>query len=69
MGVLRRPGGIRRVVKGGRLVAGAECPRIEELELGYDIAPESATSDATTAAAGDDPDRPCCLKTADELGQ
>lgn len=69
MGVLRRPGGIRRVVKGGRLVAGAECPRIEELELGYDIAPESATSDASTAAAGDDPDRPCCLKTADELGQ
>ena len=66
MKVLRAPGGIRRVVKGGRLVAGAECPRIEELELGYDVAP-NAVADPAAAAAGDDVDRPCCLQTSDEL--
>lgn len=63
MKVLRAPGGIRRVVKGGRLVGGAECPRIDELELGYDVAPGPADP------AGDDPDRPCCLQSSDELGR
>ena len=68
MKVLRAPGGIRRVVKGGRLVAGAECPRVEEIELGFDVAPDGV---AGSAGVGEDgaPDRPCCLQTSDELGQ
>ena len=62
MKVLRAPGGIRRVVKGGRLVGGAECPRIDELELGYDVAPGPADE-------ADGIDRPCCLQSSDELGR
>ena len=66
MKVFRAPGGIRRVVKGGRLVAGAECPRIGEIELGYDIASDGA---AAAGGADDAVDRPCCLKSSDELGR
>ena len=69
IGVLQAPGGIRRVIKGGRLVAGAECLRIEELELGYDVAAGDPPSGAVPVSADGDPDRPCCLQTSDELGR
>lgn len=58
--ILRAGRKIERVVKGGRVVAGTLAPRRVELELGYELAPEPV-------AAGSDPDRPCCLKTSEEL--
>jgi imidazolonepropionase-like amidohydrolase len=70
---LRDPANIERVYKGGRLVAGSAAPRRSELELGANFAPDPS-EDATCATHqhhDGDPaeDRPCCLKTSDEIAE
>jgi imidazolonepropionase-like amidohydrolase len=57
--ILRDPGRIERIYKGGRLVAGALAPRRTELELGYDLAP----------TASPESDAPCCLTSSPERGE
>jgi imidazolonepropionase-like amidohydrolase len=51
---------IERVYKEGELVAGSAAPRRDELELGYNLAPEGG-------APGTVLDSPCCLKPSSEL--
>lgn len=70
---LREPRVIERVYKGGRLVAGSLAPRRSELDLGGDFAPDPADGGCTRRHdhhEGDPAgDRPCCLKTSDEISQ
>jgi imidazolonepropionase-like amidohydrolase len=72
---LRQRASIERVYKGGRLVAGSAAPRRSELELGSELAPDDPP-DGHAGHAGHDHgeedgalDRPCCLKTSEELAE
>ena len=72
---LRDPATLERVYKGGRLVAGSAAPRRSELELGGNFAPDPSGNGDAACATHDhhdgDPaaDRPCCLKTSDEIAE
>jgi imidazolonepropionase-like amidohydrolase len=72
--LLRSPESIERVYKGGRLVAGKAAPRRSELELGSELAPDEDEVEAASHVGhshGEEEnggiDRPCCLKTSEEL--
>lgn len=58
--MMRDPARLLRIYKEGALVGGRAAPRRDELELGYELAPP-AESDSDAI------ERPCCLKTSDEL--
>jgi imidazolonepropionase-like amidohydrolase len=62
--MLRDPARLVSVYKEGALVGGRAAPRREELELGYELAPRPASAELDESDAIE---RPCCLKTSEEL--
>jgi imidazolonepropionase-like amidohydrolase len=70
--ILRGGRAIERVYKGGRLVAGTQAPRRDELELGYQLAKDEMDEleqAGMVVKPSTGSDNPCCIKPSEELAE